>query len=51
MSSQLESDIYMYLLEALYCESLELLLKNGLQVVIYEVLCLVKIYHCLYELY
>src|SRR5271156_1598146 len=51
MSSQLGPEICAYLLEALYCESLELLSKNGPQVVIRDVLCLVKIYCRLYELY
>ena len=50
MSSQLGSDICAYLLEALHCESLELFLKNSPQVVICKVLCLVKIYYCLYKL-
>ena len=51
ISSQFGSGFCMYLLEALHCESFELLLKDEPQVVVYEVFCLVKVYHCLYKLY
>jgi hypothetical protein len=51
MSSQFGSGFCAYLLKALYCESFKLLLKDELQVVVCEVFCFVKVYHCLYELY
>ena len=49
MSSQLRSNIYAYLLEALNCKPLELLLKDNPQVIVCEVLCL--IYYYFYNLF
>ena len=51
VSSQFGSGFYIYLLEALHCESFELLLKDKPQVVVYKVFCLVKVYYYLYKLY
>jgi hypothetical protein len=51
MFLQIEPNVCAYLLKALHYESVKLLLENSLQVVAYEVLCLVKIYHYLYEFY
>jgi len=41
MSSQFRSNIYTYLLKALYYKSLKLLLKDGPQVIIRKVLYLI----------
>ena len=51
MLPQLRSDIGADLLEALYCESFILLLKDSLKVNISKVLFIIKVYYCLYKLY